>query len=113
MKRIALVACFISAHASAEPYDLYAYPRPPKVLAPSGTYQGLGAESVSAEVIARFAAPALDPSVSRRIQALLDVRGSGSGLITSKGSRMYFTSRVTGTSQVWRQDGPMRFAVQM
>ena len=26
---------------------------------------------------------------------------------------MVFSSRVTGTNQVWRQDGPMKFAVQL
>jgi protease II len=114
MKRAAFVACFISSQAVADPYDLYAYPRPPRP-APASTkpYRGLGAESVTPEVIAQFAPPALKPDVSRRIQALLDVRGSGTGLITSKGDRMYFTSRITGSSQVWRQDGPMKFAVQI
>jgi dipeptidyl aminopeptidase/acylaminoacyl peptidase len=79
----------------------------------SGGYTGLGAESVSPQEIARFTAPPLDPSVSRRIQAMLDVRGAGTGLITSKGDRMLFTSRLTGSFQVWMQDGPMRFPVQI
>jgi dipeptidyl aminopeptidase/acylaminoacyl peptidase len=83
-----------------------------KSAAPA-SYTGLGAESVSPQEIARFAAPPLDPSVSRRIQAMLDVRGAGVGLITSKGDRMLYTSRVTGTAQVWRQDGPMSFPVQL
>jgi dipeptidyl aminopeptidase/acylaminoacyl peptidase len=85
---------------------------PAKPTAPGG-YTGLGAESISPQEVARFAAPPLDPSVSRRIQAMIDVRGAGVGFLTSKGDRMLFNSRVTGTIQVWRQDGPMRFTVQL
>src|SRR5687767_2174596 len=92
--RLAALAVFVSADALAQ-------------------YSGHGADSVGKDVIAKFAAPPLDPKVERRIQAMLDVRGAGSGVITSKGDRMFFTSKVTGIHQVWRQDGPMKFAVQM
>jgi protease II len=92
--------------------------QPPAKPAPqpgpaAGGYTGLGAESVSPEDVMRFAAGPLDPSVTRRIQAMLDVRGAGNGFVTSKGDRMLFTSRITGSSQVWMQDGPMRFPVQL
>jgi dipeptidyl aminopeptidase/acylaminoacyl peptidase len=50
---------------------------------------------------------------SARIQALLDVRSPGVGLITSDGKRLFFSWSVTGTRQVWRLDGPQRFPVQM
>src|SRR5689334_18870136 len=63
MKRtVALVGIFVSATASAQ--------KP---------YSGLGAESVSKEEVAKFAPPPLDARVSRRIQAMLDVRGAESG----------------------------------
>jgi dipeptidyl aminopeptidase/acylaminoacyl peptidase len=94
------LVCLIGARASADG------------KAKAG-YSGLGAESVTPAEIAKYVAPALEDRVSRRIQAMLDVRGAGSGLITSKGDRMVFGSRVTGTSQIWRQDGPMKFAVQL
>jgi dipeptidyl aminopeptidase/acylaminoacyl peptidase len=111
-----LVVCLLTSQALAQPAKQPATPAkaPPPAPAPApGGYKGLGAESVSAQDIARFAPPALDPSVSRRIQAMLDVRGAGVGHITSKGDRMVYTSRITGTSQVWRQDGPMGFPVQL
>ncbi|MDQ3364930.1 MAG: prolyl oligopeptidase family serine peptidase [Myxococcota bacterium] len=109
MKRIVLLAlCLVGTSAIAQPT---APPRPAPSRAP-GTYAGLGAESIAKEDIARFTAPALDPRVSRRIQAMLDVRGAGNGQITARGDRMYFTTAVTGTPQVWRQDGPMKFAIQ-
>ena len=116
MNRTALVAVlFCASSASAQSkYDLYAFPRPPKTAAlQSAEYKGLGAESVTPEVIAQFAPPALDAAVSRRIQAMLDVRSAGTGFISSKGDRMFFNTRVTGTPQVWRQDGAMKFPIQL
>ncbi len=88
-------------------------PAPQPNAKPAATYSGLGADSVTPEIIARFAPPALDPRVSRRIQSMLDVRGAGGGLITRNGERLVFTWRVTGNSQVWRMDGPMRFPIQL
>src|SRR4030095_16220394 len=76
-------------------------------------YKGLGAESVSAQEVAKYAAPPLDERVSRRIQAMLDVRGPGAGLVTNKGDREIFGSGVASTSQIWRQDGPMKLAIQL
>ena len=113
---IALPVCLASATALAQPRrpSPFDSPRPiPVKLGETPGYSGLGAESISPEDIARFAAPALAPEVSRRIQAMLDIRGSGNGVITSKGDRMYFTSAVTGSPHVWRQDGPMKFPVQL
>jgi len=56
--------------------------QPPK---PAG-YSGLGAESVSAETVARYAAPPLDARLSRRIQALLDLRGIAAIASSSRGA---------------------------
>jgi dipeptidyl aminopeptidase/acylaminoacyl peptidase len=82
--------------------------------APSaGGYAGLGAESLSPQDIAKYAAPALPARVSRKIQTMLDVRGADGGLITSKGDRQIYAARTTGTVQIWRQDGPMRFPIQL
>jgi len=96
------------------PFDPFAFPHghPPAPERPA-TYTGLGADSVSAEDVARFAPAPLDPSVSRHIQAMLDVRGAGGGALTSSGKTMFFTWQITGTQQVWRQDGPMKFPVQL
>ncbi len=114
---LAFGACALAADAYAgtpAKLDPFAFPHglptpPPR---PKG-YDGLGAESISPDDIARFAPRALDPNVSRHIQAMLDVRGVGGGTLTSDGARMYFNWRITGTNQVWRQDGPMKFPVQL
>jgi dipeptidyl aminopeptidase/acylaminoacyl peptidase len=82
-------------------------------LAQQPGYSGLGAESVTAETIARYAPPPVDPAVSRRIQALLDVRTPGGGAVSPDGKKLYFSWDVTGSAQVWRLDGPNSFPVQM
>jgi protease II len=104
--------CFAATAALADA------PKPtgsPNALAnaKASSYSGLGAESLSPQEIARYAPPALDPRVSRRIQAMLDVRPAGAGLSTSKGDRQIFSTRTTGIAQIWRQDGPMKFPVQL
>ncbi len=76
-------------------------------------YSGLGAGSVPPEVVAKYAAPPLDPAVSRRIQTMLDVRAPGLGIVAPDGSRLYFGWRITGTPQVFRLNGPKGFPVQM
>jgi dipeptidyl aminopeptidase/acylaminoacyl peptidase len=103
-----LALCFAATAALAD-----APKQAPRSSTKSPGYSGLGAESVSPQEIARYAPPALDPRVSRKIQAMLDVRGTGTGLTTSKGDRQIYATRTTGTSQIWRQDGPMKLAVQL
>ncbi len=79
----------------------------------AGDYQGLGKESVDEKTIAQFAAPGLEPELSRKIQNYLDIRSPGMGLLSPDKKRLYFTWRVTGTTQVWRIDQPKGFPVQM
>jgi protease II len=86
---------------------------PSKSESKSGSYAGLGADSLSPQDVARYAPAPLDPRVSRRIQAMLDVRGSAAGRTTSRGDRQIFATRLTGVDQVWRQDGPMKFPIQL
>src|SRR5262245_4892785 len=68
-------------------------------------YRGHGAESVPPEVIAKYAPPPLPAELSRKIQAMLDVRAPGAGLLAPDGKRFFFTWSVTGVTQVWRLDG--------
>lgn len=115
---VAVMSCALASTAMADtkpsPFDSPRGKPVPAVSKPSAPgYSGLGAESVSAQDIAKFAAPPLDSNVSRRIQAMLDVRGAGGGVLTKNGARMFFNWRVTGTTQVWRQDGAMKLPVQL
>ena len=65
------------------------------------------------EVLARYAAPALPAELRRRVQAMFDVRSPGAGQLSPDGRRLFFNWSVTGSSQVWRIDGPQRFPVQL
>ncbi|MGC8763757.1 MAG: hypothetical protein ACP5VN_09025 [Acidobacteriota bacterium] len=86
----------------------------PLLAAPqSGTYSGHGAESVPQELLARYAPPPLPPELARKIQGLMDLRSPGLGQVSPDGSRLFFTWSVTGSSQIWRLDGPDRFPVQL
>jgi Tol biopolymer transport system component len=63
--------------------------------------------------LARYAPPELPADLRRRVQAMFDVRSPGAGQLAPDGSRLFFNWSVTGTSQVWRIDGPQRFPVQL
>src|SRR4029077_16298157 len=56
---------------------------------------------------------ALPGDVSRRIQAMLDVRAPIGARIAAAGTSVYFAWNVTGTAQVVRADGPLRFPAQL
>jgi len=81
--------------------------------APQAGYSGHGADSVPDEVLARFRAAPLPSTVTRRVQALLDVRAPSAGVLSPDGKRLFFTWNVTGVRQVWRIDGPDRFPLQL
>ncbi|MFN7714603.1 MAG: S9 family peptidase [Pseudanabaenaceae cyanobacterium] len=76
-------------------------------------YTGLGRESVDPAIIKRYAPPALPPEVVRPIEALMDVRAPGMGILSPDGKQLFFTWSITGTPQVWRIDGPKGFPRQM
>jgi dipeptidyl aminopeptidase/acylaminoacyl peptidase len=103
----------VASVAHADLWDVRAPVVQEPIVAKASSYSGLGADSITPEQIAKYAATPLPHDVSRHIQAMLDIRGAGTGTITKKGDRMYFASAVTGSSQVWRQDGPMKLAVQV
>ncbi|QDQ25373.1 S9 family peptidase [Chitinimonas arctica] len=76
-------------------------------------YKGLGKASITAETLEKFRAKPLDATLSRKVQATLDLRAPGSGVLAPDGKSLYFGWRVTGVAQVWRIDGPQTFPVQM
>jgi dipeptidyl aminopeptidase/acylaminoacyl peptidase len=80
--------------------------------APPATQAGESA-APSPDVLARYAPPPLPPDLRRKIQAMFDLRSPGSGRLSPDGARLFFNWSVTGSSQVWRIDGPQRFPVQL
>lgn len=76
-------------------------------------YKGLGLESLDQATLARFAPAPLDSSVSRRVQSMMDIKSPGMGLVSPDGKTLHFSWTITGVSQIWKLDGPMRFPRQM
>ncbi len=76
-------------------------------------YDGHGAASVPPEVLAQYAAPRLESTVSRRIQAMMDISSPSPGIISPDGKTLVFNWSVTGTPQVWRLTKPMGFPEQL
>jgi dipeptidyl aminopeptidase/acylaminoacyl peptidase len=76
-------------------------------------YKGLGKESIDEKTLAQYAAPPLVPEHSRKIQNYLDIRAPGLGMLSPNKKQLFFSWKVTGTTQVWRLDQPKGFPVQM
>ncbi|MEW6474708.1 MAG: prolyl oligopeptidase family serine peptidase [Actinomycetota bacterium] len=83
------------------------------VVASSSSGSRPTSTAATPEILARYAAPALPPDLRRRVQAMFDVRSPGAGQLSPDGTRLFFNWSVTGSSQVWRIDGPQRFPVQL
>lgn len=78
------------------------------------SYVGHGVNSISQEMLARYASKSLPSSISAPIERLLDVRSEPyRGVLTPDGKRYFFTWEVTGCPQVWCVDGPHTFPVQL
>jgi dipeptidyl aminopeptidase/acylaminoacyl peptidase len=91
-------------------------PAPTPTSAPTSSstaYVGHGADSLDPALLARFRAQPLPSTVTRRVQAMLDVRAPSAGVLSPDGKRLFFTWNVTGVRQVWRLDGPDHFPTQL
>ena len=86
---------------------------PTKPAQTDSTYSGHGSASVDPKIIATFAPPPLDPATATSVRNLLEVSAPGLGVLSPGGDRMFFSWNVTGVSQIWMSDGPMRFPVQL
>jgi dipeptidyl aminopeptidase/acylaminoacyl peptidase len=84
-----------------------------KVIAAPQTYTGLGKSSIDAATLKKYAPPSLDASATRQIEAILDVRSPGLGMLTPDGKQLFFGWGITGVAQVWRIDGAQKFPVQV
>jgi dipeptidyl aminopeptidase/acylaminoacyl peptidase len=82
----------------------------PRPATQAGTGQSGAA---TPDVLARYAAPPLPADLRRKVQATFDLRSPGAGQLSPDGTRLFFNWSVTGSSQVWRIDGPQRFPVQL
>jgi protease II len=76
-------------------------------------YSGHGADSVSRDVVAKFAPPPLDARFTREIELMLDVAAPGLGIPSPDGKALYFGWRITGSAQVYKLGRPMGFPDQL
>jgi dipeptidyl aminopeptidase/acylaminoacyl peptidase len=79
----------------------------------SKDYQGLGAESVSPELLKTYAPPSLDPKLVDNVRHMYEIASPGVGMIAPFEHALYFTWGITGVSQVWRTSGPLKFPRQV
>ena len=79
----------------------------------ASAYAGHGVETIPAEVLAEYKPLPLKPEVSRRIQALMDVRAPGIGALAPDGKALFFSWSITGIGQIWKIDGPRHFPQQV
>ncbi len=78
------------------------------------TYHGHGIESVDAATLKRFAPKPAPESVRRLIERILDVRHDPFDIVLSPDrQKTFFSWNITGVFQVWRQDAPDTFPVQL
>ncbi|TYQ32007.1 S9 family peptidase [Pseudanabaena sp. UWO310] len=101
MKKSFLVSCILLLNVLSAPVSVQAQ------------YSGLGKDSLDPATIKRYAPTALPANVTRPIEAILDVRSPGLGMVTPDGKQMFFNWSITGTVQVWRLDGAQRFPIQV
>ncbi|MFO0618548.1 MAG: prolyl oligopeptidase family serine peptidase [Polyangiaceae bacterium] len=88
-------------------------PLVPTAPSTAPTYSGLGASSVAPEILAKYAPAPLATADTKRIQSMLDIRAPTAGVVSPDGKRLFFSWSVTGTSEIWRVDGPMGFPTQL
>lgn len=76
-------------------------------------YSGHGTDSVSAENLKKYAAPAVTPEMSNKITKMIEVAAPGMGMLSPDKKTLYFGWKVTGQYHVWKIDGPQKFPVQL
>jgi len=81
--------------------------------AKSKDYSGIGAESVAASDIGKYAAQNPDKKIMNEVQKGLDIRTPGMGYLTEDGKNLYVGWNVTGSPQVWKLNAPLSFPVQL
>src|SRR4051812_45855298 len=123
--RALLALTSLAALAACEPEQPVTPPTPPATASPvaappasasaaapaSSSYAGHGLGSVSPEILAKYAPTPMPSEVTRRIQAMIDVRAPSAGRLSPDGKTLYVSWAITGTRQVFRIDGPQRFPV--
>lgn len=84
-----------------------------KTTASAAPYKGHGADSLDPALIEKFRPKPLPSALSRKLQALMDLRGPSVGALTPNGKHLYFSWSISGVPQLWMIKGPDRFPEQL
>ncbi len=76
-------------------------------------YSGFGKESISPEVIKKYAPGPVDQQQLTVIERALDVRVPNGGILSADGKKLFFNWKISGSKQVWSLDQPKGFPIQL
>lgn len=77
------------------------------------SYKGFGSDSLSEEVLKKFAPRSLPSRKLRKIQSYLDIKSPSLGILSPNGKNYYFNWKITGSNQIWKINGPKSYPTQM
>jgi dipeptidyl aminopeptidase/acylaminoacyl peptidase len=111
------LACRDEPAPTAAPKQTETTPTPPaapeKPKAGAAPYQGHGAASLDPAVLEKFRPRPLQSALSRKLQALMDLRAPQTGELSPNGKQLYFSWSISGVPQLWMLKGPDRFPAQL
>ena len=76
-------------------------------------YKGFGGESVSQDLLDRYAPKPLKASQTLKIETMNEVRTPYGSVLSEDGKIMAVNWSVTGVTQVWKVPGPGKYPIQM
>lgn len=76
-------------------------------------YEGHGAASLDPALLEKFRPKPIDSALSRKLQALMDLRPPSAGQLSPNGRQLFFSWSITGVPQLWKITGPDRFPQQL
>lgn len=82
--------------------------------ATDNAYKSFGAESVSKDVLKKYAPPELASEIKGKISRFMDIQSLGLGVLNPQNkNELFFNWGISGNRQVWKMNGPKSFPQQM
>ncbi len=76
-------------------------------------YTGLGSESLSPKLLKQYAPPTLAPALLTNVRHMFEIASPGVGMRAPNEGPLFFSWGITGVSQIWKVDGPLKFPRQV
>ncbi|MCB0412660.1 MAG: S9 family peptidase, partial [Bdellovibrionales bacterium] len=77
------------------------------------SYSGFGRESLSSEVLQKYAPKPVSSELKNKIEQYMDLRGPGGSFPGPQARNLFYSWSVTGSNQVWKLSQAMGFPQQM